>query len=69
MKLDDMTVEDQELILALIEIAREAGNADRDWDDIEPVLASCWKESHPGASELKWDDVVRYVRMACVRPA
>ena len=39
MKLVDLSVEDQELLLALIEIAREEGNANRDWDEIEPVLA------------------------------
>mgnify|MGYP003577488756 FL=1 len=69
MKLVDLSVEDQELLLALIEIAREEGNANRDWDEIEPVLASCWKEAHLGASGLKWDDVVRYVRKACIKPA
>lgn len=69
MKLVDLSVEDQELLLALIEIAREEGHADRDWDDIEPILASCWKEAHREASELKWNDVVRYVRTACIKPA
>jgi len=69
MKLVDMSVEDQELLLALIEIAREEGNAEQDWDVIEPILESCWKEAHLGGSELKWDEVVRYVRMACARPA
>lgn len=69
MKLVNLSVEDQELLLALIEIAREEGHVGRDWDDIEPVLASCWKEAHLGASELKWDEVVRYVRMACIKTA
>lgn len=69
MKLVDLSMEDQELLLALIEIAREEGSADRDWDDIEPVLASCWQEAHLGKSELKWDDVVRYVRKACIKAA
>ena len=69
MKFAELSAVDQELLLALIEIAREEGNAERDWSEIEPILASCWKEAHPGASELKWDEVVRYVRMSCVRTA
>ena len=68
-KLVDLSLEDQELLLVMVEIAREEGRADQSWDQIEPALAACWKEAHLGGSELKWDEVVRYVRMACVRPA
>ena len=64
MNLKDLSVEDQELVLAFVEIAR-VECVDRGWADIEPLLASSWGKTHRRHSALSWDDIVHYVRAAC----
>ncbi|HEY0661973.1 MAG TPA: hypothetical protein VGD21_11725 [Lysobacter sp.] len=64
MNLINFSLQDQELIRAFFEIARdECGTLD--WSEVEPVLASCWERTHRRSSELKWQDVAEYVRSAC----
>lgn len=64
MNLHDLSLEDQELVLAFVEIARMEC-IDRGWADIEPLLASCWDKTHRRHSELSWDDIAHYIRAAC----
>jgi hypothetical protein len=59
-----LSVEDQELVRAFFEIAREECGL-LSWAEIEPTLAACWNRTHRRSSELKWDDISRYVRDAC----
>ncbi|HJW47250.1 MAG TPA: hypothetical protein VJ484_12290 [Lysobacter sp.] len=66
MNINDLSVEDQELVLAFVEIAR-LECVDRGWADIESLLASCWDKTHRRHSELTWDDIAHYVRAACDR--
>jgi len=63
MTLADLPAKYHAQVLAFVEIA-SAERGDRSWGDIEPVLASCWQETH-GTSDLKWDDIAPCVRSAC----
>lgn len=64
MNLSDLPVEDQELVLALIEIASTdcRGHA---WNDLEPILRKCWGETRRTAPAHDWNEVAPYVRAAC----
>jgi hypothetical protein len=68
MKLTHLSVEDQALVLAFVDIAR-AECVDRRWADIEPILAACWKQTHRGTSQLNWEDISQYIRFSCDRDA
>jgi len=64
MNFNELSVEDQELLRAFIEIARgECG--ERSWAEVEPTLASYWERSHRKSSELQWQEVAIYVHSAC----
>lgn len=64
MKLIDLPVDDQALVLAFTEIAKQECG-DRTWAELEPVLAACWERTHGEASKLTWADVAPYVRTGC----
>lgn len=64
MNLTDLSMKDQSLVLAFVEIAREEC-IDRCWADIEPVLAKCWSDTHRRTSQLRWADISPFVRTAC----
>lgn len=49
MKLNDLSVEGQELVLAFVEIATSEC-AGRAWTEIEPVFSTIWSERHHGAA-------------------
>lgn len=63
MKLTDLPPEQQQHIEALLEIVG-AECAHRSWDDIEPVLALYWQDTHR-AGAPSWEEVRPYVRTAC----
>lgn len=63
MNLSDLPVEDQELVLSFIDIAR-ADCRRHAWNDLEPILRKCWDESRI-ARARDWNAVAPYVRAAC----
>jgi hypothetical protein len=64
MKLSELSSEDQELVRAFVEIAQaECGGST--WNEVEPMLASCWEEAHRQGSRMEWRDIAAYVRSAC----
>jgi hypothetical protein len=64
MKLNDLPVEDQELILAFVDAARSEC-AGRTWDEIEPVLGSIWSERHGGTLRNRWREIAPFIRSVC----
>ena len=64
MNLRDLPVEDQELVLALIDIA-STDCREHAWSDLEPILRKCWNESRRTAPARDWSEVAPYVRAAC----
>ncbi len=60
MNFHTFSIEDQELVLTFLEIARMEC-IDRSWAEVEPALAECWSRNHRPTSGLTWDDVASHV--------
>jgi hypothetical protein len=63
-ELKDLTPEEQSLVMAFAEIAKDECGG-RGWDEVEEVLASCWENAHGEASHLNWVDIAMHIRAAC----
>lgn len=64
MNLTDQPLEDQALIVAFTEIAKEECGG-RTWAELEPMLAACWERTHRKSSHLAWEEISPYVRTGC----
>ena len=64
MELTDLSSEDQALLLAFIDVAREQCG-DRSWSELEPLFAQCWEGRQGTQTSLHWRQVSKYVQNAC----
>lgn len=68
MGIKDLPPKDAALVEALTEIARVECH-EHSWEEVEPMLASCWNDSHrfqPAA--MSWQTIAPYIQAACERP-
>lgn len=63
MKVEDLSKEDLELLLAFVGIARSEC-AGRGWHQIETRMAACWERMR-SATSPEWHEISKYVETAC----